>query len=398
MSFEPITQNVNSNPELSNQNKDIMEKSTFNQPPENKKEKIEFELENWKRTEEIKFKAYLRQVEYDYVTKLQEDFKRKEDAREKEFKQKINEINLLKNKLSKKASELESRENKISLCEEQLKLKINEVSKQLVNKDDEIAYITNRFKDEKALLQKEKITLQKNIENLKKQLENVNENFKKYKEEIEDSPISLLKNEINKKQILLEEAEKEKTRLNNEIINARNINDKLKNDLIKMKRAYEEDKENMYKQKMEEIEKLKFEIYNQRESKEELNELNNLKEQIINSTGINGGLTQNYNTVNQNFSSLNYNNANTMQPNNNINLMNASQQSINQQQPKKRLYKILSYSRKEKINEYDAKNEIERLSKERDMLLNGVYQENDPIIVQLENKIKRLLQSSQQDY
>ena len=398
MSFEPITQNVNSNPELSNQNKDIMEKSTFNQPPENKKEKIEFELENWKRTEEIKFKAYLRQVEYDYVTKLQEDFKRKEDAREKEFKQKINEINLLKNKLSKKASELESRENKISLCEEQLKLKINEVSKQLVNKDDEIAYITNRFKDEKALLQKEKITLQKNIENLKKQLENVNENFKKYKEEIEDSPISLLKNEINKKQILLEEAEKEKTRLNNEIINAKNINDKLKNDLIKMKRAYEEDKENMYKQKMEEIEKLKFEIYNQRESKEELNELKNLKEQIINSTGINGGLTQNYNTVNQNFSSLNYNNANTMQPNNNINLMNASQQSINQQQPKKRLYKILSYSRKEKINEYDAKNEIERLSKERDMLLNGVYQENDPIIVQLENKIKRLLQSSQQDY
>ena len=398
MSFEPITQNVNSNPELSNQNKDIMEKSTFNQPPENKKEKIEFELENWKRTEEIKFKAYLRQVEYDYVTKLQEDFKRKEDAREKEFKQKINEINLLKNKLSKKASELESRENKISLCEEQLKLKINEVSKQLVNKDDEIAYITNRFKDEKALLQKEKITLQKNIENLKKQLENVNENFKKYKEEIEDSPISLLKNEINKKQILLEEAEKEKTRLNNEIINARNVNDKLKNDLIKMKRAYEEDKENMYKQKMEEIEKLKFEIYNQRESKEELNELKNLKEQIINSTGINGGLTQNYNTVNQNFSSLNYNNANTMQPNNNINLMNASQQSINQQQPKKRLYKILSYSRKEKINEYDAKNEIERLSKERDMLLNGVYQENDPIIVQLENKIKRLLQSSQQDY
>ena len=165
-----------------------------------------------------------------------------------------------------------------------------------------------------------------------------------------------------------------------------------------MKRAYEEDKENMYKQKMEEIEKLKFEIYNQRESKEELNELKNLKEQIINSTGINGGLTQNYNTVNQNFSSLNYNNANTMQPNNNINLMNASQQSINQQQPKKRLYKILSYSRKEKINEYDAKNEIERLSKERDMLLNGVYQENDPIIVQLENKIKRLLQSSQQDY
>ena len=162
-----------------------------------------------------------------------------------------------------------------------------------------------------------------------------------------------------------------------------------------MKRAYEDDKENMYKQKMEEIEKLKFEIYNQRESKEELNELRNLKEKIANSTGMNGAGTQNLNTVNQNFYTLNNNYNNTMQQNN---LVNASQQSINQNQPHKRLFKIISYNRKDKINEYDAKNEIERLSKERDMLLNGVYQENDPIIVQLENKIKRLLQSSQENY
>lgn len=162
-----------------------------------------------------------------------------------------------------------------------------------------------------------------------------------------------------------------------------------------MKRAYEDDKENMYKQKMEEIEKLKFEIYNQRESKEELNELRNLKEKIANSTGMNGAGTQNLNTVNQNFSTLNNNYNNTMQQNN---LNNVSQQSINQNQPHKRLFKIISYNRKDKINEYDAKNEIERLSKERDMLLNGVYQENDPIIVQLENKIKRLLQSSQENY
>ncbi len=56
------------------------------------------------------------------------------------------------------------------------------------------------------------------------------------------------------------------------------------------------------------------------------------------------------------------------------NLVNASKQSINQNQPHKRLYNIISYNRKEKINEYDAKNEIERLSKERDILLNRVYQ------------------------
>jgi len=63
-----------------------------------KEENIVWDVEVWKRAEQTKFKAYLKQLEYEYLSKLQEDFKIKEEQREKEFKKKINEINLLKNK------------------------------------------------------------------------------------------------------------------------------------------------------------------------------------------------------------------------------------------------------------------------------------------------------------
>ena len=114
-----------------------------------KEEQAIWEIEVWKRAQMTQFKSYLKQLEFEFISKIKDDMEKKEDQREKEFKSKINELNILQNKLRKKASELESRENKITLCEEELKLKINEVSRQLINKDDEIAYIKKRFKDEK---------------------------------------------------------------------------------------------------------------------------------------------------------------------------------------------------------------------------------------------------------
>ncbi len=350
-----------------------------------KEENIVWDVEVWKRAEQTKFKAYLKQLEYEYLSKLQEDFKIKEEQREKEFKKKINEINLLKNKLTKKASELESRENKITLCEEELKLKINEVSKQLLNKDEEINYLKNRFKEEKNQLNNEKKNLNKIIDDKNKKYEQLNKDFEKYKKEIEESPLSVLKNEINKKQIINEELEKEKNRILNELNKSKEINEKLKNDLIKMKKAYDTEKENLYKQRMEEIEKLKFEIYNQKMSENEMNELKDLREKLKNLTG---GNNENGNLINNN--TINYNNNNLSLPN------NTNQSLMAGTQPIKKNYKILTYNRKERPNEFDSRNEIERLNKERDMLLSGgMYTETDPLIVQLDIKIRKLIQNSQ---
>ena len=64
-----------------------------NDQENNDKEKaIIWDLEVWKRAEQTQFKAYLKQLEFEHLSKLQEDFRNKENEREKEFKLKINEI------------------------------------------------------------------------------------------------------------------------------------------------------------------------------------------------------------------------------------------------------------------------------------------------------------------
>ena len=339
-----------------------------------KEEQAIWEIEVWKRAQMTQFKSYLKQLEFEFISKIKDDMEKKEDQREKEFKSKINELNILQNKLRKKASELESRENKITLCEEELKLKINEVSRQLINKDDEIAYIKKRFKDEKMQLEKEKSGLNKKLIDQQKNYENLEATYMNYKKEVEDSPLSLLKNEITRKQIQNEELTNEKNRLLEQLEKSNQVNDKLKNDLIKMKKAFDAEKEAMYKQRVDEVEKIKFEIYNQKMSQNDMNELKELREKMKNSMQNND---QNGTTMKVSI------NNNTMQP--------MASQSLRKE------FKILTINKRTKLNEGDIRNEIDKLTKERNMLLSSkMYEENDPLIVQYDIKLRKLLQSSAQ--
>lgn len=364
--------NVNNNESVpimgSNPNPSDVQKS--------KEEQAIWEIEVWKRAQMTQFKSYLKQLEFEFISKIKDDMEKKEDQREKEFKSKINELNILQNKLRKKASELESRENKITLCEEELKLKINEVSRQLINKDDEIAYIKKRFKDEKMQLEKEKSGLNKKLIEQQKNYENLEATYMNYKKEVEDSPLSLLKNEITRKQIQNEELTKEKNRLIEQLEKSNQVNDKLKNDLIKMKKAFDAEKEAMYKQRVDEVEKIKFEIYNQKMSQNDMNELKELREKMKNSLQNND----------QNGTSMKVSiNNNTMQP------MAQTSQSLRKE------FKILTINKRQKLNEGDIRNEIDKLTKERNMLLSSkMYEENDPLIVQYDIKLRKLLQSSAQ--
>ena len=351
------------------------------QEPNDKEQAMIWDLEVWKRAQQAQFKAYLKQLEFEYLSKLQGDFKSKEEEREKEFKTKITELNTLKNKLSKKATQLESRENKIKLCEEELKLKINEVSKQLIDKDEEIDLIKKRHMDEQLKLQKNNIQLQKNIKNKESQIEKLEENFKNYKREIEDSPISLLKNEITRRQIQNEELERQIQKLENEIKYKNQTIERLKVDMIKLRKNFETEKENMYKQRIEEIEKLKFEIYNKRTSSEEMKEIRELKEKIKELS------MARKNDIGEN-------------NNNNNNNLNSTQQQINMQvgmfspqsQQAKKAYAVISYNRKD--NDNRPTNNLEKLIMERDQLLkSGMYKENDPLIFQMNNKIKKMTES-----
>lgn len=354
-------------------------------------EQIIWESEVWKRATQTQFYAHLKQIEYEHLTELQKEFKQKEEEREKEFKSKINELNLLQTRLRKKASELESRENKITLVEEELKLKINEVSRQLINKDDEIGYIKKRFKEEKALIEKDKLALNKILSDKQKELDSMRSHLTQFKKEMDESPLSIIRGELTKKSIENEELVKEKNKLLLDIDKAKEVNDKLKLDLIKMKKAFDNEKENMYKQKVDEIEKIKFEIYNQKMSQNDMNELRELRMKIkalggdINSQNQLGQMGNTGGIGSMNLGGSNFSPFNTQQ------LPPQQQGTI---QPKKE-YKILSINRKARMNEMDIKSEIDRLTKERGLLLSGgMYSEGDPLIVQLDIKIRKLIDNS----
>ena len=355
-----------------------------NQNNENNDEEkaIIWDLEVWKRAEQAQFKAYLKQLEFEYLSKLQEDFKLKEDEREKEFKTKINEINNLRIKLTKKATELERRENQIKLKEDELIMKINAASNQLMIKDDEINSIKKMAKEEQDKLQKKITQLKKEIENKQKENKVIEEKYINYKKSIEDSPTSVLKNEITRRQIQNEELEKRIQNLENEIKKRDKIIENLKADMIKLRKNYETEKDNMYKQRLEEIEKLKFDIYNQRTSSEEMKEIRELKEKIkelSNPKKIeNSENNFNFMASPQGGFPMQY-------------ILNApNPQSANTQN--KKVYTIISYNRRDEGDK--PRNELEKLIQEREqMIKSGMYKENDPLIFQLNNKIKRISES-----
>lgn len=355
-------------------NEDILQNTTSknqeNEPnrqphmPPSYEENVIWDLEVWKRAEQTKFKAYLKQLEYEFLNKLSDEFKQKEEEREKEIKSKVNELNILQTRLKKKASELETRENKVSLMEEELRIKMNEVARQLANKEEEIVYYNRRFKEIKADLEKEKQNLVKQLGEKEIAYEKLEMAFRNFKKEIDESPVSVLKNELNRKSLELEEQVREKDRVIAEREKFKQQTEKLKVELIKIKKLFEQEKEGLYKQKMDDIEKLKFEIYNQRISQNELNELQELRLKLKQLTD-------------------------KEKDEGNVNIANNT---------KRKEYKVVTIkkggtNKYSSSNTYNIKYELEKLNAEKMSLLNSrMYTENDPLIIQIDNRLRRLME------
>ena len=82
----------------------------------------------WKREEEVKFKAYLKQQEYEKIEEITTHWKGKELERERLFNESLHKVQELEKQLDAKTMELKSRESKIITVEQELKGKIQDVS------------------------------------------------------------------------------------------------------------------------------------------------------------------------------------------------------------------------------------------------------------------------------
>lgn len=239
-----------------------------------------WQLEMWKRAEEGKFKAYLKQREIEKIEEITYTWKMKEAEREMTFNDSMKSMEGLEAKLRQKGLELQRREERIIQLEEELKHKITQVSRQLANKEEEVLNVKKRFKEEKNLLETEKKRDMKQIDDLKNRLEGADKKFYAYKVEIEQSPLSVIRNELATKQIENVELESKVAKANEERDEFRIRFEKLKKDMVSLKKQIDKEKELQLTNQAAELEQIKKQMRNQAQSDAERSEFNALKHHL----------------------------------------------------------------------------------------------------------------------
>ena len=171
--------------------------------------KVVWELETWKKTEEAKFLFSLKQREVEFLSKLSEDWRRKEVEKDKFFRNYEASLLSIESKLKAKALELQKREGKVMLLETELKTKIEESAREIIKKNDQI----KELKAAQVEVAKKQAIVVKNLE---KQLAgNAAQLEVKDKEVVglrtiaDNSQLTKLKKELAEKDLALEHTQSE---------------------------------------------------------------------------------------------------------------------------------------------------------------------------------------------
>lgn len=161
----------------------------------------------WKRAEMAKFMAHLKQKEIEKLEELSAEWRNRESQRETVFNESVGKVTALENKIRVKATDLQRREERIIQLEEELKSKIQEVSKQLTSKEEEIISIKKKFKEERVQLETDKKKAQKEASEAEEKMQLASQKYFALKEEVDKSPMAILRNELGAKQMEVVELE-----------------------------------------------------------------------------------------------------------------------------------------------------------------------------------------------
>ena len=139
-------------------------------------------------------------------------------------------------KMQAKLNQLNKRESRIILLEEELKQKIAETSRQLAQKDVEVDDQKIKMSDDKKTLQKRIKELEDKNKKLEEIGKNLEEDLRLYRIEQEKSPIELVKKELNERVLEISQLRKEIDKTEEIKEEYRKHFDRLKEEVIKLKR------------------------------------------------------------------------------------------------------------------------------------------------------------------
>ena len=227
-----------------------------------------------------KFLAHLKQKEIEKIEEVTRDWKMKEGEREQAFNESVQKVTSLESKVRQKATDLQRREERIIQLEEELKSKIMEVSRQLTQKEEEIINIKKKFKEEKVQLEHDKKKLTKEVTEAQDKVSDATARFYNLKKEVEDSPLSVLRNEIGTKQLEIVELESKVKAANEQRDDYACKYSQIKKDMIALKRQIDLEKEKQLEKQALELEQLKTMMKTKAAQDEERREFDLLRNQL----------------------------------------------------------------------------------------------------------------------
>ncbi len=312
-------------------------------------------VDMWKRAEEAKFKAELKEREQRALESQANEWRAGEEARAKEFEAIMAALHGTEGHLRLQGRELQKREQKVATVEEEMKQKILEVTKQLASKEEEIIAVKTKCKDEKTGTDKDRKQLSGQIDSCCKLVLEAEEKYKALKKEYEESPVNQLKQEINAKSIQLIEIEKrlEKSIQVKETYRAQY--EKIKAELIRLRGSVETEKERSLQKQRDELGRLRLQVTSQRMAEEEQKEMRLIKTQL--------------DTLQQQF---------------------AGEQSPRKEESQAQNVFLQNYQQEARpvLLPPVPKGELARLQTEkRDLLESGLYTENDEVVRVLNEQI-----------
>ena len=227
----------------------------------------------------------------------------------------------------------------------------------------------------------ERKKLQKDLSDCQEKIEQSHTKFYNLKKEVEESPLSVLRQELGSRQLEIGELQSKVKSANEMAEDYKKKFEQVKRDMIQLKRQIDKEKEITLTKQAEELEQLKQMMRVKQAQDEERSQFDSLKQQLAQ---LKGQLTTKPQTVEAPTKETN----GIVSKDKNIYFDDFARQFPSPQKPQQESIQKTITNQKTYSNKDPASCDWERLMRERDEMLNmGLYTKDDPLIRELERQI-----------
>lgn len=321
-----------------------------------------WELEMWRRAEEAKWKATLKDKENLHLAEVTDQYRTQEKERSDSFKKTMTELHQQDARMRAMMIELQNREQRLLGLEEELKLKMNDSMRQITTKEEECASLRSRMTEQRNESNKKIAALNGEIAKYRDDMSKIDDEMRKARREQDSPQVLHLQKELAAQTLQSAELQRKLDSANAQKEKYRQQCEGMKASLNKLNAQYQEEKKAWESREREELTRFRL-MAGAQVSSEEARELQEVKQ----------GLAQLQQTIP----------SQTLKP-------------PSLPPPDNSLRAPVAYNKSlatKSTPAYSAGNKLVQLREERQRLLEEGYGYDDPLILEFDAQITSLSRS-----